>query len=144
CVLLMKPTFCQQKRYAHPQQLDINIYGANYGSLPKTLPGRVTNEDFVHFLFHSNINPADYIVVIESMDTSGPQFRSMGPLMEHVELPPVHFPWEGKIQVIPKHNAHLPRFVSNINRGSTYHIPKNACRSGLYQMERHGVSITSL
>lgn len=126
---------------SHPEQLDIPYINPKVYIIPAGLPGRTTNEDFVHFIWHDNINPSEYSVVIQSLDTAGPMYRTIGPLAKSVQLPLVQFGFNVPIAVIPNYDPNKPRFAANLNRGSVYSIPKEVFGPGLYQMARHGVSV---
>ena len=127
---------------AHPENLDPVFIQPRTFIIPSGLPGRTTNEDFVHFRWHKNINPRDYSVVVQSLDTAGPTYRKIGTLAKSVQLPLVQFGFQVPIAVIPKTNPNLPTFVANLNRGSVYSIPENVSQPGVYQMARGGVSVT--
>lgn len=120
------------------RQLDIVWTNPQWFTLPRHLPGRLSATDFVFFRWCGDLNPADYTVVVESLDTAGPRFRSIGQLRREVELPHVMFDWHAQIGVVPNRPS-LPSFEAELVRGSTYVIPSTHGRNGRFQMERHGV-----
>lgn len=120
------------------RQLDMP-WSLDFYTLPKHLPGRMNTDDFVFFDFScSGIDCCDYTVVVESLDVSGPTYRSIGKLQKAIELPHVKFGWSPKIGVIPN-SEHLPAFEAEMVRGNTYAIPNTYGRNGRFQMVRHGV-----
>lgn len=125
-------------------QLDVPLAGAKFGVLPKYLPARVNVDDFVFFSWPSNMNPNDYVVAVDTIDTSDPRssVRTIGPLQSNVELPFVIFGAYAKIYVFPKNDMRKPTFYSRLNRGSTYHIQdvSGSHQPGQkHQMTRHGM-----
>jgi hypothetical protein len=90
------------------------------------------------------MNPADYMVVVDTLDTSNPRapYRTIGQLRGEVELPHVQFDAYASIYVMPKIDPNRPTFYARLNRGSTYDIPdvSGECKSGgKYEMRRHGM-----
>lgn len=125
-------------------QLDPTFSGGKFFSLPKFLPGRVNVDDFVFFNYPSGMNPSDYMVAVETIDTSDPHspIRTIGPLRNSVELPHVHYDAYASIFVIPNVDPRKPTFYARLNRGSTYDIPDVRAEhqvGGKYEMRRHGM-----
>ena len=131
------------KYYPNTQQADILLTSGKYYTLPKTLPGRVTTEDFVYFVWPSDFKPQLYTVAVESNDTLGATWRSIGPLMKNVELPHVYFGSNAKIALVPS-RGDLPRYVSYLDRGNTYIVRKTQSGNGVFQMEKAGISVMSI
>jgi len=128
---------------AQIQQLDLPFSNGHFYSLPKNVPGRLNVDDFVFFNIPKSVNPSDYNVVVTTLDTSQLPLRTIGPLMQNVELPHVHFGAHGDLLVIPKTNPMLPTHYARLNRGSTYDILEvnhSKHKKGMkYQMQRHGI-----
>jgi hypothetical protein len=125
-------------------QLDLPFSNGNFFSLPKFLPGRVNVDDFVFFNIPRTMHPLDYMVAVESLDTSNPHspIRTIGPLRDAVELPHVQFDAYAAVFVLPKNDPTKPTFFARLNRGSTYDISdvSRAHRpGGKYEMRRHGM-----
>lgn len=125
-------------------QLDLPFSNGRFFSAPKFLPGRVNVDDFVFFNFPSTMNPGDYMVAVETIDTSNPNapIRTIGPLRGEVELPHVHYDAYASIFVLPKVDPQKPTFYARLNRGSTYSIPdvsRDRRPGGKYEMRRHGM-----
>lgn len=124
-------------------QLDIPFSNANFFVIPKHMPGRVRVDDYIFFSYPPNMNPDDYMVVVQSLDTSNPSIlRTIGPLRVNVELPHVMFDAYSSIFVMPKADPKKPTFYSRLNRGSTYHIQDVFAihRPGMkHEMVRHGM-----
>jgi hypothetical protein len=124
-------------------QLDTPLSNGKFFSLPKHLPGRVNVDDFVFFHYPSTINPNDYMVAVETLDTSGPtHIRTIGPLRSNVDLPHVHFDAYGSIYVIPANDPTKHTYYARLSRGSTYTIPEiqGIHRPGVkHEMIRSGV-----
>ena len=120
------------------RQLDVLWSNPQWFTLPRHLPGRLRADDFVFFKWCGSLDPSKYTVVVESLDTAGPPFRSIGRLSSKVELPHVMFDWHARIGVLPSDSS-LPSFEAELIRGSTYMIPNTRGRNGVFQMERHGV-----
>lgn len=102
-----------------------------------------TTEDHVFFEWYMDIDPTKYSVVVESMDTAGPTYRSIGKLSHNknakagtLKLPNVVFDPHARIGVIPS-SKNMPSFEGELSRGSTYKIP---CvnKNGTYKLRRHG------
>jgi hypothetical protein len=110
---------------AHHTQFDILYSHRDFGILPKHLPGRVLEDDYIYFHVPAEMNASLYDVVIESMDTAAPTpFRNLGSLSQvSVPLPFVYLDAYARVFVIPKSNPSLPTFFARLNRGSTYTIP---------------------
>lgn len=126
------------------RQLDIIAAKPDWFTVPDWVPGQLTAIDFVFFRWDSTFDFKDYVVVIESLDTAGPTYRSIGKLQKSVKLPPIHLPWDGRIGVIPNNKCGLPVFEAKLIRGMTYTIPNLngvVCgpNSGRFQMEMMGV-----
>ena len=127
-------------------QLDLPFSNGKFYSLPKHLPGRVNVDDFVFFDYPSCINPHDYMIAVETLDTSNPgsPLRTIGPLRGEAELPHVHFDAYASIYILPKDDPGKPTFYARLNRGSTYTIP-DVSRvhqpGGKYEMRRHGMLV---
>lgn len=121
------------------RQLDIPATQGRWFTIPRYVPGRLTALDFIHFKWCGEINPADYLVIIESLDTAGPRFRSIGQLSETLELPHVQYPWDCTVGVIPT-NDRLPSFSGKLGRGATYFVPKTGGNKGEYKLEKYGSS----
>ena len=126
-------------------QLDISRTGPNFFTLPKHLPGRVNVDDFVYFNLPPGMVASQFMVAIDSLDTAGPSFKTIGKLSQSggsVELPHVHLPAYGNIYVMPANNPALPTFWARLNRGSTYTIPdvrRNHVFGMRHVMQRHGI-----
>ncbi|MDB4769450.1 hypothetical protein OAG24_00645 [bacterium] len=120
------------------RQLDIIWTGPDWFTLPADVPGRLNGDDFVYFRWDCNLNPCDYTVVVESLDTAGPTYRSISILDKTVQLPLVHFGAHVRIGVIPNSEV-LPSFEAELFRGSTYVIPNTHGQTGRFQMEQHGM-----
>jgi hypothetical protein len=118
------------------RQLDILATNPYHYANPRYTPGRLSSLSFVHFSWGPNIDPARYTVAVESMDTAGPTFRSIGKLDRRVELPHVKFPWECRIFVLPDSDK-LPSFDSVLQRGAIYKIPM-VSQNGMYSMTWSG------
>lgn len=130
--------------YQSSVQLDTPFSNGKFFSLSKHLPGRVNVDDFVFFTYPSFLNPADYMVAVDTLDTSDPSapVRTIGPLRGGVELPHVYYDAYAAIYVLPKTNPSLPTFYSRLNRGSTYTIPdvRSYHQTGVkYEMRRTGM-----
>jgi len=129
-----------QKRW----QLDIPFSNGKFYDLPKFLPGRVNVDDFVFFDYPSGMNPDEYTVAVDSLDTTNPNMttRTIGPLQRNVELPHVQYDAYAVIYVIPKRDKRLPTYYARLNRGSTYvilEVPKISPIGTKYEMRRHGI-----
>ena len=125
-------------------QTDLPYASGNFYILPKHLPGRVNVDDFVFFRWPSTMNQHDYMVAIDSLDTSHPSghIRTIGELQHNVELPQVIFDAYASIYVLPKVDSSKPSFYSRLNRGSTYiinDVSKVHTPGARYQMDRHGI-----
>lgn len=110
---------------------------------PSSLDMRNTAENHVHFRWPQNINPTRYTVMVESLDVSGPTYRSIGKLSHNpnaregtLKLPEVHFGWHSRIGVVPDVNS-LPSFEGELSRGSTYDVPA-VTKNGTFRLRRHG------
>jgi hypothetical protein len=123
----------------HPQQLDITLSGQDFLSIPEHMPGRLNTDDFVYFEYSNLRDPNNYTVVISSNDTSGSQFRSIGPLRKFVKLPFVQLDAYGVIGLVPNNDHTKPQFWGRLNRASTYVVPSVGGKPGKYALERHGV-----
>lgn len=120
------------------RQFDILATRPEFWTIPKHLPGRVTMADFVEFIWPEKINPDDYSVIVEVLDTSSNDpYRLISKLRQKVELPHVQYGWDAKILVLP-HNQTKPAFIGTLNRGSTYSIPK-VSTNGMYQLKMMGM-----
>lgn len=125
-------------------QLDPPFSNGKFFSLPKFLPGRVNTDDFVYFNYPSTMDPRDYMVAVETIDTSNPHspLRTVGPLRPAVELPHVHYDAYASVYVLPKVDPRKPTFYARLNRASTYAIPdvsRTHRPGGKYEMRRHGM-----
>ena len=124
-------------------QTDLPFANGKFYGLPKHLPGRVNVDDYVFFYFPSSMNPADYMVALDSLDTSGPtHIKTIGPLRQNVQLPLVYYDAYASIYVIPKDDPTKHVFFARLSRGSTYHIPEvhGLHRPGVkHEMRRNGV-----
>lgn len=125
-------------------QLDIPFSNGKFFSLPKFLPMRVNVDDFLFFNVPQSMNPMDYMVAVETLDTSNPgsPIRTIGPLRDAVELPHTQFDAYGAVYIFPRIDPTKPTFFSRLNRGSTYDIPDISRvhrPGGKYEMRRHGM-----
>jgi len=124
-------------------QLDVPYSGGKFFMLPKHLPGRVNTDDFVYFNLPAGLNPAEYMVAIDSLDTAGPSRRTIGRLIAcGVELPHVMLGAHANIYVLPANDCNKPGFWARLNRGSTYtiHDVRAIHRPGMvHSMTRHGI-----
>jgi hypothetical protein len=124
-------------------QTDLPFAGGKFYGLPKHLPGRVNVDDFVFFSFPDDMNPDDYMVAIDTLDTSQPtHIRTIGSLRANVEIPFVHLDAYASIYVIPKTNPSKHTYYARLSRGSSYRIPsiKGIHRPGIkHEMIRTGV-----
>jgi hypothetical protein len=131
-----------------PYQLDHPYGRSGFFEYPSHSAMRNTAENYVFFEWPGSVDPTQYDVVIESLDTAGPTFRTIGMLgknrtdrQSYIRLPDTHFDWHGRIGVIPRTNVNLPQFEAEIGRGSTYTIPavQGPRTDGTaWQMRRHG------
>ena len=119
------------------RQLDIPLANPRFYTIPEIAPGRIMADDFAYFNFGKEINPSNYNVIVESMDTAGTRWRNIGTLAERVHLPFVKFSPYGKIGVVPISDK-LPIFSATLVRGATYIIPNVEGRNGEFAMSRHG------
>jgi len=127
-------------------QLDIPFSNGKFFSLPKHLPGRVNVDDFIFFDFPETMNPLDYMVAVDTLDTTNPKapIRTIGHLRRDVELPHVQFNAYGSVYIMPKVDPRKPTFYARLNRGSTYSIPNVSHvhqPGGKYEMRRHGMLV---
>jgi len=139
-----------------PNQYDIPSYGLNNDSrnVPRYLPGILTSLNFIHFNWPCEMNKYvdRYTVVIESLDNSGPTYKSVSKMKKSVEIPNVHLDWHARIGLVPdakpgpRHGQLLPVFEAELSRGSTYVIPEERWNDdymvhgfGRIQMEQHGM-----
>jgi hypothetical protein len=104
----------------------------------------VNVDDFVFFVFPSSVNPLDYMVAVETLDTSQPDghIRTIGQLRTNVELPHVVFDAYASIYVLPKSDPTKHTWYARLSRGSTYRIPEisGIHRPGVrHEMVRTGV-----
>lgn len=124
-------------------QTDLPFANGKFYSLPKHLPGRVNVDDFVFFSFPDSMNPNDYMVAIDTLDTSQPtHIRTIGPLRTNVELPFVHLDAYASIYVIPATDPTKHTYYARLSRGNSYKIPliKGLHRPGVkHEMIRTGV-----
>lgn len=124
-------------------QLDLPFAGGKFYSLPKHLPGRVNVDDFVFFSFPNNVDPNDYMVAIDTLDTSQyTHIRTIGPLSANVELPFVHLDAYASIYVIPKSDPSKHTYYARLSRGSSYTIPQingKHIKGAKHEMKRSGV-----
>lgn len=127
----------------HKVQLDYPFANGKFFGLPKHLPGRVNVDDFVFFTFPESMNPNDYMVAIDTLDTSqDTHIRTIGPLRANVEIPFVHLDAYASIYVIPATDPTKHTFFARLSRGSSYQIPaiKGLHRPGVkHEMIRTGV-----
>ncbi len=127
-------------------QLDLPFTNGKNYSLPKHLPGVVNVDDFVFFSIPAGINPADYDVAVDTLDTSaGIPIRKIGELRRNVELPHVMFDAYANIYVLPKTDPTKHTYYARLSRGSTYtlHVVKGIHRGGVkHEMARHGVLLS--
>jgi len=121
------------------RQYDILWARGDWFSIPPELPGRLNGDDFVMFKWPCDFPKCNYTVVIQSLDTAGPPFRSIGKLDHQLRLPFVQLGYGNdiKIGVIPESECD-PSFWAKLVRGSTYDIPNKKC-SGVYMMQRYGM-----
>ena len=125
-------------------QLDLPHATGRFYVLPKHMPGRVNVDDFVFFHYPHNLNPADYMVAVDTMDTSNPHhtIRTIGDLRGTVDLPAVIFDAYAKIYVIPKNDPMKPSYFARLSRGSTYvikHYMSPVHMGTKIEMDRRGV-----
>lgn len=124
------------------RQYDILWARGDWYEIPPDIPGRLNGDDFVMFRWDSCLPSERYQVIIQSLDTAGPPFRSIGCLAPQLRLPFVQLGYGSdiKIGVVPDCED-LPSFVAKLVRGSTYVItwPKKRCPRGQYMMERYGM-----
>lgn len=127
-----------------PWQLDHPYGNTSFFEIPSHVTMRNTAENYVFFEWPENIDPTKYQVVIQSLDTAGPTYRSIGMLsfnrnarQSYLRMPDVYFGWHDRIGVIPSTDVRLPSFIAEIGRGSTYTIPY-VTKPGRYEMRRHG------
>lgn len=124
------------------RQYDILWTRGDWFSIPSDIPGRLNGDDFVMFKWDSCFPYKRYTVIIQSLDTAGPPFRSIGCLSPQLQLPLVQLGYGNdiKIGVVPDTEA-LPNFVAKLVRGSTYELPKIQCLKGgcSYPMTRYGM-----
>lgn len=121
------------------RQLD-NIWShQHFWQIPQEVPGRLMTTDFIFFKWCGDIDPSRYTVVVESLDTAGDTYRSIGKLNNQMLLPHVYFGWHARIGVLPDSND-LPSFESELSRGCTYILPNTRGKNGRFQMEMVGVS----
>jgi hypothetical protein len=126
-------------RTAHVAQLDIPFADGLFFELPRQLPGRINVDDFIFFTIPDDVDQKKYTVVVNTMDTAGTPYRSIGVLDKMVTLPFVHYNDDANVGVIPTYDGSLPAFWARLSRGSTYQIPSVRKRSGTYPMSRLGV-----
>lgn len=133
--------YVAEKQPINIRQLDMQWTNTQWTEIPKFCPGRLYADDFVYFNWPASINPKDYVVALESLDTASNPYRSFSPcLKKQVEVPHVKL-GQGldgpKIFVLP-HDGRRPAFYSVMQRGSTYDIPETHGKNGVFQMKRHG------
>lgn len=121
---------------ASDRQLDMLWANSQFYTIPATADGRMTTQDFVYFKWNPRINPSDYTVVVESNDTAGSTFRSIGKLSERLQLPFVKLPYYCRIGVIPN-NDRKPLFQGLLVRGGTYFVPQ-VNSNGVFPLEQYG------
>ena len=128
----------RSKHMSTDHQNEILYAGGYFYDLPKHLPGRVNTDDFVYFVIPPTINAAEYAVVVQTLDTSGPTSWRKLKLAKTVELPFIHYDAYAGIGVVPLRDPRKPSFYSRLNRGSTYTIP-SVTQPGRYEMLRSGM-----
>jgi hypothetical protein len=128
------------------RQLDIMAYDKNTISIPPTAgpinfmsgTGRLSGRDFITFNIPRHLPMHRYDVILESNDTAGPQWRTIGKLRHKMGVPQVRFAEHARIAVVPD-DPRLPRFTSELARGSEYIIPDTRGRNGTFEMTFTGV-----
>jgi len=117
--------------YFPHRQLDIMAYDKWTVSIPPM--ARFNGRDFITFNIPRNLPMNCYDVVLESNDTAGSTWRKIGKLRHRLQVPQVRFAEHARIAVVPN-SERLPRFVSELVRGSEYIIPDTNGMNGTYQM----------
>ena len=100
------------------RQFDIPLTTQFYFTLPSDVKGRITQEDFLYFSWDQEINPSNYDVVLETLQTD---FKIIGPLSSIVKLPHVQISNDALFIILPKY-SHLPKFIGSPMRGKKYHL----------------------
>lgn len=94
--------------------------GENY-SVPMSIPGMISGDDFVSFLFSPDFPHDFYRVTVPVL--IGPNFQlSIGKLASRHLLPNTQFDPYGSIALIPS-DPQYPSFVAPMRRGGVYTIP---------------------
>ena len=125
------------RRFALSNQHDMARDGRDFGILPRTVPGVLNTDDFIYFEIPSNIDASRYTVVIQSLDTAGDLYKSIGILAKQVELPHVKLGWDIPFGLIPD-SPNLPVFTGSLIRASTYLFP-SVSGNGAYCLKRRGM-----
>jgi len=106
---------------------------------------RLSDLDYVHFIWPPGFNPNNYIVAIDSLDTAGPSHKGIGYLNQHQSpyksslfIPQVKLAWHTTITVLPK-STKEPSFYGKLSRGATYMIPENSSLSYPNKLEQFGM-----
>ena len=121
--------------YFPHRQLDIMYADRNTISIPPE--ARFSGRDFITFNIPRNLPMNCYDVVVEALDTSGALWRKIGKLRHRMQVPQVRFAEHARIAVLPN-TERMPRFVSELVRGSEYVIPDTNGTNGTFQMSFTG------
>lgn len=116
-------------------QLDMPATRPDWYTIPRYMPHRLNKLDYLEFLTPDGFPTGEYDVLVESLDTSGPAWRSISKLQRHVELPHVKYGWDARVMVVPRKNHRLPRFIARLNRAGVYQIP-NVRGNDVYDMRQ--------
>jgi hypothetical protein len=99
------------------RQFDIPLTRGYYYTIPDSVTGRLTGQDYVYFDI-LDIDPRDYVVIVEGYNGT---FRSVGPLFEQTRLPHVQLASDAMLLVVPK-SLSLPTFAGVVQRGKRYRL----------------------
>ena len=103
------------------RQFDIPLTRQHHYVIPTDVKGRLTQEDYVFFIFEEPLDLKRYSVVI---DTYGGDPRIVSPLSDKVKLPHVQIPSDSFIFLLPD-SVSLPKYIGIVERGKRYLVPKN-------------------
>lgn len=104
------------------RQFEIPLTTQYYFSIPATVKGRITTEDFISFDFDESFPNDNYDVVVQGYDG---KFKIVGSLEKTVILPHVRLPYESTLLVLHRTDPTKPKYIGTVKRGKTYSIAQD-------------------
>uniref|UniRef100_A0A6C0JTJ9 Uncharacterized protein n=1 Tax=viral metagenome TaxID=1070528 RepID=A0A6C0JTJ9_9ZZZZ len=111
------------------RQFDIPLTPQHVYSIPTTVKGRLTAEDYIYFQTDGTVDLPNYTMAVQTYQGD---IRNVGVISDKILLPHVRFP-DSSMFLLLTTSQFKPKFMGTLERGKTYFVSlRNAFSNTFY------------